>query len=133
MESRVGTYVKGNMEKNHPLNSVPRFENHYASRQRSLYLILASASIVITLFCAMYHLFILGSRSGAYAIAMMAWLPLFIVGITPLIYANKIQDTADTLGSDAARNLAHRAFTSSVAITMIMMSIIVTFSIWIAF
>ena len=74
-----------------PLSSFPPFENHYANKQRMVSIISISIIASVTIICAMYYLLISGSRSSAYLIAMLSWIPLFLVGFFTMMRSYKIQ------------------------------------------
>jgi len=117
-------------EKINPLSSFPPFENHYANKQRMVSIISVSVIASVTIICAMYHLLIFDSRSSAYLIAMLSWVPLFLVGFFTTMRSYKIQNLSKSNGVDEyLREFTHRTFFQSIILTSTMTMVVILFAI----
>jgi hypothetical protein len=113
------------IEKINPLNSLPQYENHFSKRQVSISAALMGLAGGMTFAFAVCQLLIYESRSGGYAVAMAAQLPLFVLGLFSLLRAHSLEKLYESgEREENIRKIAKRIFIQSIALTVLMVSVI---------
>ncbi|MDR3075590.1 MAG: hypothetical protein LBU30_06120 [Candidatus Methanoplasma sp.] len=110
-----------------PLNSIPRFSDPAAQRQRNLTFVLSGAAVATALVLALYGLFFV-SRGSGYLIAMIAWLPIFSTFLPSGLYSYRIQKMADN--REDVKEFSSAAFRISIAVAAVMIAIIIAPSVY---